>query len=226
MLAIPAVSRAPLPVVIGYPSNFDAFNKTGGEVNGFEIEADGITPADVTRVFGMPYAGASCYIRYCQGTVMTFPGGVHIRWSSPVDPTTHHSMLAHRPQMERWRRVRAAGRWVLARGIRQQAASTSESAHCAIRQRDLPMAGGRSVESGTADLLLWRVGSGPGNSTTTATPVPIPQPVSNILPGVVGGERCSGVRHPPAPAAAAGAGTTGAPVWRCTMGEGVQAGAE
>jgi len=88
---------AQLPVVIGYPSNFDAFNKTGGEVNGFEIEADGITPADVTRVFGMPYAGASCYIRYCQGTVMTFPGGVYIRWSSPVDPTTHQSMLATPP---------------------------------------------------------------------------------------------------------------------------------
>src|SRR6476646_7522492 len=70
--------QAQTPVVVGYPANFDAFNTTGGPVNGFEIEADGIQPSEVTRVFGGVWAGGQgCVIRYCQGTVTAFPGGVY-----------------------------------------------------------------------------------------------------------------------------------------------------
>jgi hypothetical protein len=79
----------PDSVIFGYPANFDAVNNTGGTVNGFEMEADGISSADLTRIFGGVWtAGQPCVIRYCQGVAPDFPGGVYIRWMSPWDPNT------------------------------------------------------------------------------------------------------------------------------------------
>src|SRR5207253_3213176 len=70
--------QAQTPVIVGFPANFDAFNTTGAPVNGFEIEADGIQAADVTRVFGGVWiAGQPCVIRYCQGAIIPFQGGVY-----------------------------------------------------------------------------------------------------------------------------------------------------
>src|SRR5438445_12366138 len=89
LLAFPAAStglQAQTPVVVGFPANFDAFNTTGAPVNGFEIEADGIQPSDVTRVFGN-WPGQGCVIRYCASTVTPFACCVYIRWASPWDPT-------------------------------------------------------------------------------------------------------------------------------------------
>src|SRR5450631_4746235 len=85
LLAIPFVSHAQTPVIVGSSANFDAINNTGGSVYGFEIEADGITSQDITRIFG---GAPPCYIRYCQGFAVDFAGGVYIRWTSPYDPNT------------------------------------------------------------------------------------------------------------------------------------------
>jgi uncharacterized repeat protein (TIGR02543 family) len=91
LLAAPLVSHAQTPVIVGYPSNFDAINNTGGSVYGFEIEADGITSQDITRIFG---GAPPCYIRYCQGFAVDFAGGVYIRWTSPYDPNTQQFTLS------------------------------------------------------------------------------------------------------------------------------------
>ncbi len=90
LLAVPLALLAQTPVTVGYPANFDAYNNTGGPVYGFEIEADGIVGADVTRVFGANFiqAGGSCLIRYCTGSIVPFAGGVYVRWKSPYDPNT------------------------------------------------------------------------------------------------------------------------------------------
>ncbi|HXJ41905.1 MAG TPA: hypothetical protein VNH18_21690, partial [Bryobacteraceae bacterium] len=76
--------------VVGYPANFDAVNNTGQETHGFEIEADGISSSDLTRIFGSNFIqpGGPCLIRYCTGTAVDFAGGVYIRWTSPWDPNT------------------------------------------------------------------------------------------------------------------------------------------
>ena len=69
-------------VIVGYSANLDAYNNTGGAVYGFEIEADGIQPSDVTRVFpsNSPVPpGSACVIRYCAGTVIPFARGAYIR---------------------------------------------------------------------------------------------------------------------------------------------------
>jgi len=89
MLAAPLASQAQTPVIVGYPANFDAVNNTGGPVYGFEMEADGISSSDLTRIFGGVWiAGQPCVIRYCQGVAVDFPGGVYIRWTSPWDPAS------------------------------------------------------------------------------------------------------------------------------------------
>ena len=95
ILAAPLATQAQTAVIVGYPSNFDAVNNTGGNVYGFEMEADGISSSDLTRIFGGVWtAGQPCVIRYCEGTPVDFPGGVYIRWTSPWDPATQTFTLS------------------------------------------------------------------------------------------------------------------------------------
>jgi hypothetical protein len=82
LLAAPAVSQAQTTMV-GSLANFDALNDTGQETHGFEIQLEGISSADIVRIFG----GANI-IRYGQGTATDYPGGVYVRWMSPYDPAT------------------------------------------------------------------------------------------------------------------------------------------
>ena len=60
--------------LFGSPANFDVLNDTGKDAHGFEIELDGITPADLSYVWPasrFPY------------TVLTTQAGVVIRYASP-----------------------------------------------------------------------------------------------------------------------------------------------
>jgi hypothetical protein len=95
LLVLPSLLHAQTATVVGIPANFDAINDTGGDTHGFEIEADGITSADVTRIFGDNFFvnGGPCFIRYCQGQAIDFPGGVYIRWTSPWDPAVQQFTL-------------------------------------------------------------------------------------------------------------------------------------
>ncbi|MGA7236674.1 MAG: hypothetical protein WBY44_13390, partial [Bryobacteraceae bacterium] len=79
-MAIPAALHAQTATIVGYPVNFDTVNDTGQVTHGFEIEADGLQPSDMTRVFGGVQPG--CFIRYCTGSIVPFAGGVYIRWVS------------------------------------------------------------------------------------------------------------------------------------------------
>src|SRR4051812_24592455 len=78
------------PTIVGSLANFDVVNETEGEKEGFEIQLEGLEPQDITRVFGQ--AGATCYIRYCIGTITPYgtpgvaPFGVFVRWTANYDP--------------------------------------------------------------------------------------------------------------------------------------------
>ena len=63
----------------GTISNFDVFNDTGQETEGFEIVLDGISSSDITYMFGAPYE------RYGNPTITPFAGGVYVRYRSPWD---------------------------------------------------------------------------------------------------------------------------------------------
>src|SRR4051794_31108983 len=93
LLAIPNASHAQsAPTIVGSLANFDAVNDSEGEKEGFEIQLEGIEPRDITRVFGQ--SGATCYIRYCIGSITSYgtpgvaPFGVYVRWTANFDAAT------------------------------------------------------------------------------------------------------------------------------------------
>src|SRR6266850_2895918 len=93
LLAVPWPSHAQTaPTIVGSLANFDAVNDTEGEKEGFEIQLEGLEPTDITRVFGQ--TGATCYIRYCIGSITPYgtpgvaPFGVHVRWTANYDAAT------------------------------------------------------------------------------------------------------------------------------------------
>src|SRR5579862_8924814 len=206
LLAAGTALQAQTPVIVGFPANFDAFNTTGAPINGFEIEADGIQTADVTRVFGGVWvAGQPCVIRYCEGTIIPFQGGVYIRWASPWDPNTHQFTLSTPPSNG----TVTAGESCWTMGL----AALYPAAGC-------EHFGISTLRNPTRVIYRWLVPdpNNPGqlayyNGTTTPMPVPpppipvaIPQPVINIIPPAqVGGAPAVAfeIQAPPPPPAPA-----------------------
>src|SRR3954469_23692587 len=93
LLAMPKPSQAQTaPTIVGSLANFDAVNDSEGEKEGFEIQLEGLEPNDITRVFGQ--SGATCYIRYCIGSITPYgtpgvaPFGVYVRWTANFDAAT------------------------------------------------------------------------------------------------------------------------------------------
>jgi hypothetical protein len=77
-LALLGPARA--QVVIGSYDNFDCFNDTGREAEGFEIDIEDVQPSDITRIFPDNFPAGQPYIRYGTPdknalTLVTFPDG-------------------------------------------------------------------------------------------------------------------------------------------------------
>ena len=79
VLAASVTSQAQ-STIVGYLSNFDAVNNTGQNVNGFEIQLEGLQPKDIYYTFSAN--------RYGQPNVIPYATGVYLRWQSPADPST------------------------------------------------------------------------------------------------------------------------------------------
>ncbi len=77
--AASASTKHTTSVSYGTISNFDVFNDTGQETEGFEIELDGVSASDITYTFGAPYE------RYGNPTITPFAGGVYVIYASPWD---------------------------------------------------------------------------------------------------------------------------------------------
>ncbi|MDT5295889.1 MAG: hypothetical protein QOJ76_2769 [Acidobacteriota bacterium] len=78
LLAAPGVARAQTATVFGSLSNFDVVNNTEHEAHGFEIELEGLQPADVYYSFSAQ--------RYGTAQIIPYATGVHVRWTSAYDP--------------------------------------------------------------------------------------------------------------------------------------------
>jgi hypothetical protein len=63
--------------MFGALANFDVLNDRGQETFGFQIELDGITPAQI--------GGTFIYNRYGSPTIMPFSGGVNVRYMAQWD---------------------------------------------------------------------------------------------------------------------------------------------
>src|SRR5690348_5213198 len=80
LLAAPLAVRAQSVTMFGALANFDVLNDTGQDAHGFEIEIDGITPAQVPYYFSAT--------RYGGPTIVPVSGGVVLRYASPWDPNS------------------------------------------------------------------------------------------------------------------------------------------
>jgi len=93
LFAAPITSQAQ-STIVGYLSNFDAVNNTGQEVNGLEIQLEGLQPKDVYYEFSAN--------RYGQPAIVPYATGVYVRWQSPTDPNTGlftQATIPHDPAM-------------------------------------------------------------------------------------------------------------------------------
>ncbi len=70
----PSAARA--ATIYGALGNFDCINDTGQTAHGFEIELDGVAPANVVSTFGAPYN------RYGTPTIMVVGGNTFVRYES------------------------------------------------------------------------------------------------------------------------------------------------
>ncbi len=80
LMAAPMALHAQTVTLFGALSNFDVLNDTGQDAHGFEIEVDGVTPAQIAYTFNAT--------RYGSSKTVAIPGGALVRWQSPYDSAT------------------------------------------------------------------------------------------------------------------------------------------
>jgi hypothetical protein len=185
LLALPSLSPAQTATVVGIPANFDAINDTGGDTHGFEIEADGITSADLTRIFGNNFFvnGGPCFIRYCQGTAIDFPGGVYIRWTSPWDPAAQQFTLA--TPIPNGTLASGESCWTVALGARYPAAGCEHFGISTIRNPTRVVYRWLVADPNNPGQLTYFTGTPVAPSPGVTPPPPAPVPVYIPHPYVV-----------------------------------------
>lgn len=77
LVCAPSASQAQSAIIYGQLSNFDISNDTGRVCHGFDIDMDGVAPADVLYGFTAT--------RYGTPTITATPTGTKIHWESPFD---------------------------------------------------------------------------------------------------------------------------------------------
>uniref|UniRef100_Q01RB6 Bacterial repeat domain-containing protein n=1 Tax=Solibacter usitatus (strain Ellin6076) TaxID=234267 RepID=Q01RB6_SOLUE len=180
-------ARAQAPMVVGYPANFDTFNNTGAPIYGFEIEADGIQPSDVTRVFPSNFpvpAGSPCVIRYCSGTVTPFPGGVYIRWMSPWDSAAQQFTIS--TPVYNGTVANGESCWTGGLGTRYPTAGCEHFGISTLKNPTNIIYRWLVPDPNNPGNLMYYAGGGTPIPGAPAAPpyVPLPQPVINVIPPV------------------------------------------
>src|SRR5690348_9363524 len=183
LLAAPLALQSQTPLIVGYPANFDTFNNTGAPTNGFEIEADGIQPSDVTRVFGGVWIpGQPCVIRYCQGSIVPFAGGVYIRWMSPWDPNTQQFTLS--TPVSNGTTTAGESGWTMGLGVAYPPAGCEHFGISTLRNASRVVYRWLVPGPNNPGQLTCFTGRTPVAGPPPPPPIPvlIPQPVINVIP--------------------------------------------
>ena len=151
--------------MFGSLSNFDVINDTNEICRGFEIELDGVSPADISFTFGNPY------IRYGDPTVSsTGTGGTIVRYASAF----------------------GSGGWAV--GTPVPAAPFTTGGHQLFfpaygGDPNYETLGGEHFGialngNPTNTIYRWLLGDASGNLTAAGSNVKIPAPVWNVQPAV------------------------------------------
>jgi uncharacterized repeat protein (TIGR02543 family) len=91
-LAAPATGLAQTATIYGQLGNFDVVNNTGHDAHGFEVELEGIQPADVYYTFSAQRYGAPEVLPSALGTI--------VRWHSAYNTSSQtyaQTTIAHAP---------------------------------------------------------------------------------------------------------------------------------
>ncbi len=186
LLLTMAALHAQTPLIVGYPANFDTYNNTGAPTYGFEIEADGIQPSDVTRAFPSNFPvppGQPCVIRYCQATVTPFAGGVYVRWESPWDPNTQQFTIS--TPVANGTASSGESCWTGGLGAAYPTAGCEHFGISTLRNPTNIVYHWLVPDPNNPGKLTYYYGNTvplPGAPLPPPIPVPIPQPVINVLP--------------------------------------------
>ena len=176
-ISIPGALHAQTATIVGYPVNFDTVNDTGQVTHGFEIEADGLQPSDMTRVFGG--VQPSCFIRYCTGSIVPFPGGVYIRWVSPYDPAT--GQFTEGTPLPNGTVASGESCWTGSLGNRYPAAGCEHFGISSSRNPTNVVYRWLVEDPNNPGQLMYYSGN-TGVPNAPPIPVAIPQPVINVIP--------------------------------------------
>ncbi len=159
--------------LFGSLSNFDAINDTGQVCRGFEIELEGVSPADISFTFGSPY------IRYGDPVKVATGTGTIVRYASPFDGTTMQWAVGT-PAQDPLNPIMTGGHQLFFQGDPNYINEPGD--HFGVALNGNP----------TNTIYRWLLGDASGNLSPAGTNVKIPAPVWNVQPPVV---------NPAAPAA-------------------------
>ncbi|MHB1035712.1 MAG: PEP-CTERM sorting domain-containing protein [Pirellulales bacterium] len=147
--------------IFGSLGNFDVINDTGQVTRGFEIELEGVNPADVVYTFGNPY------IRYGDPVKVATPTGTIVRYASPF----------------------GAGGWAVGTPAQDPLNPIVTGGHQLFYQGDpnyINLPGdhfGVALNGNpTNTIYRWLLGDASGNLSPAGTNVKIPAPVWNVQP--------------------------------------------
>ena len=195
LLAAPVASQAQqtskATTIVGSLANFDVVNDNPEDMDGFEIQLESVDVADITRVFGQ--SGAACYIRYCIGSVSSYPAvgatprGVIIRWAANYNAVAGtFTTPANTP-------LTGSGRGTPPRLVGAAGVVTGESCWSLGLGGSYPLSGcehfGVSLAAGkNSSNTIYRWLKGDPTTGTLAPPatppVAISQPVVSVIPPV------------------------------------------
>lgn len=105
----PARAVAAAATIIGSYDNFDCFNDTGQEAEGFEIDIEDISPGDLTREFPSNFA-ESWLIRYGLPTVTSYD------YTGSAPDADHAFDAGHKGVLVTWAAAYQGGKWVASQG--------------------------------------------------------------------------------------------------------------
>ena len=94
LFAASTSAQAQSAIIYGSLGNFDISNDTGQVCHGFEVELEGLTPAEV------PYSFSAQ--RYGAPSVVPYAGGVRVRWESPYDASAGQFVERTLPHTVPW----------------------------------------------------------------------------------------------------------------------------
>jgi hypothetical protein len=161
-LALGSISTtARATTMFGSLSNFDAINDTGQITRGFEIELEGIHPADISFTFGNPY------IRYGDPVKIDTGTGTIVRYASGFDGS---AWAVGTPAQDPLNPIMTGGHQLFFQGDPNYINEPGD--HFGVALNANP----------TNTTYRWMLGDAAGNLTPAGTNVKIPAPVWNVQP--------------------------------------------